>query len=126
LKALKGDWNLAPDEAGRGILGDVNPFASKLLDPVPRSIMTNISGLAGSTFIPELYLANFAVEERRFVKAVSETQMMQFHVQACVGNSPIGSVMQTCPKPDDWPERRRKQQLSQFTDKDEPVALGDK
>jgi hypothetical protein len=81
-KALKRNWDLWPDDAARQIVRNVNLFAAKLLEPVPRSIMTNIGAPAGSSFIPELYLANFAVEERRFVKAVSETQMMQFQVQA--------------------------------------------
>jgi hypothetical protein len=73
----------APEDAARDIMRDIAMLVSKLLEPVTRSIVTNIGSpqAVTSTFVPELYLAHFNRDHRRFVQAFSETQMLQFVVQ---------------------------------------------
>jgi len=83
-KTLKAHWKASsPDEAAPLIAADVAAYLAKLLAPVPRSIVTNMTSMdaLSSTFVPELYLAQFRQEHRPFVQAVAETQMMQFYVQ---------------------------------------------
>jgi hypothetical protein len=72
-----------PEDAAREIMRDIAMLVAKLLEPVARSIVTNISSPESttSTFVPELYLAHFNRDHRRFVQAFSETQMLQFVVQ---------------------------------------------
>ena len=71
------------DDAVGLILSSTNITVRDLVSPVQMSIISEYAdtGCNGSRFIVELFLKNFEVEERGFMKQMVGTQMMQFFIE---------------------------------------------
>jgi hypothetical protein len=79
-------WEALPTrraEMVEAILDETHKQLQTLLEPLQRSILTNFSWpqRRGSTFVQELFIATFPIDNRWFAKALCETQMMQFYVE---------------------------------------------
>lgn len=60
-----------------------NDSVAKLIEPVVNSIITDVSNtdLVQSKFFVELFLKQFVLDERPFMKAFCETQMFQLYIE---------------------------------------------
>ena len=62
------------------IVSAIEDKIRNLLEPVPRSIVSDFTSKQQTRFMIELFLANFEKQDRHFMRLMRETQMFEYHL----------------------------------------------